>query len=70
MPQENPPGKKGPTSIMIIGACLLGAAIGLFGLNIYHANECAPKSPNEIEQYVESINRRLLHAESQVKSIN
>ena len=60
------PQRKGPTSIMILGACLLGAALGLFGLNIYHANECQSKSPNELETYVEAINRRVLAAESEV----
>ena len=62
--------RNGPTSIMIIGACLLGAALGLFGLNIYHATECQPaKSKEELESYIEAINRRLLQAESEVISI-
>jgi hypothetical protein len=69
--QNNPAhSKRGPSSFMILGACLLGAAVALFGLNIYHANECRPKSPDELEQYIESINRRLLQAESQVKFLS
>ena len=52
--------------IMIMGACLLGAAIAIFGLNLYQASECKAKSPDELEQFLESINRRLLQAESQV----
>jgi hypothetical protein len=58
--QNNPAhSKRGPSSFMILGACLL-----------YHANECRPKSPDELEQYIESINRRLLQAESQVKFLS
>lgn len=65
--QQQSPKRSGPSTIMILGACLLGAAVALFGLNLYQASECRPKSPDELEQYLESINRRLLQAESQVR---
>jgi hypothetical protein len=61
------PGKRVSTSLLILAACVLGVAIGLFGLNYWHATKCAGgKEPEEIEKYVEALNRRLLSAESQV----
>jgi flagellar basal body-associated protein FliL len=59
--------KKMSTSMIMLVACLLGVVVGLFGLNFWHMAKCADsKSPDEIEAYVEGINRRLLQAESQV----
>ena len=64
------PAKKGPTPIVVIAACLLGIALGLFGLNYWHASKCSSsKPPDEMEKYIEAINRRLLQAESQVLSV-
>jgi flagellar basal body-associated protein FliL len=61
------PAKKMSTSMIVLCACLLGVVVGLFGLNFWHMTKCADsKSPDEIETYVEGINRRLLQAESQV----
>ena len=69
--QTSSSNKKGPTSIIIIAACLLGVAFGIFGLNYWHASRCSnSKPPEEIEKFVEAINRRLLMAESQVVPVN
>ena len=60
-------GKKVSTSLLILAACVLGVGIGLFALNYWHATKCATeKSPDEIENLMESLNRRLLQSESQV----
>jgi H+/Cl- antiporter ClcA len=64
-----PTPKKMSTSMVILAACLLGIVVGLFGLNYWHTTRCADsKSPDEMEVYIEGINRRLLQAESQVSS--
>lgn len=61
--------KKMSTSMIIVIGCLLGVAVGLFGLNFWHMAKCQDsKTPDEIEAYVEGINRRLLQAESQVNN--
>lgn len=63
---QHPP-KKMSKSMLILAGCLLGVVFGLFGLNYWHTTKCADsKSPDEIEAYIEGINRRLLQAESQV----
>ena len=67
MNSTNSPAKKGPTPIVVIAACLLGVALGLFGLNYWHASKCSnSKPPDEMEKYIDAINNRLLQAESQV----
>lgn len=59
--------KKVSTPLMVLAACVLGIALGLFGLNFWHATNCASgRSADAMEKYVESLNRRLLQAESQV----
>jgi hypothetical protein len=68
-PAQNGP-KKMSTSMVIITACLLGVVVGLFGLNYWHASRCGgTKSADELETYVEGINKRLLQAESLVGRI-
>lgn len=63
-----PVAKKMSTSMVIMSACVIGVAIGLFGLNYWHASKCtSSRSPDEIEEYVEALNRRLLQAESKVR---
>lgn len=65
------PSKKMSTSMIVLIACLLGVVVGLFGLNFWHMAKCADsKSADEIDSYVEGINRRLLQAESQVNFRN
>ena len=59
--------RKISSSIIVLAACLFGIAIGLFGLNLYHANKCSgSQSSEELENYITALNNRLLQAESQV----
>lgn len=52
---------------LLATAGLIGVAIALFGLNFWHASKCAEsKSPEEINEHVDALNKRLLQAESQV----
>lgn len=52
---------------LIATAGLIGVTIALFGLNFWHASKCAEsKSPEEIDEYIDALNKRLLEAESQV----
>lgn len=60
-------GKKISTTMVILIACIIGLAIGLFGINYWHASKCASdRSPDEIEDLIEALNRRLLQTESKV----
>lgn len=70
MNQTNP-GRKLSSSTIIIIACVFGIAIGLLGLNIWHASKCSTDGSTsaEIDEYVQALNRRLLQAESQVKKL-
>lgn len=53
--------------MIIFAACVLGLGLGLFGINYWHATKCASdRSPDEIEDMIQSLTRRLLEAESQV----
>ena len=63
--------KKNSGSMMVLGACLLGVVMGLFGLNYWHTSKCnsGSKSHEEIELMVDGLNRRLLQAESMVRYI-
>ena len=58
-------GQKGPSFMFIVIGCLICVALGLFGLNIYSSQECQHKSNEELMEYLETINRRLLEAESE-----
>ena len=61
-----PTPRKMSSSMVMLIATILGVVVGLFGLNYWHATRCGvgAKTPDEIETYVEGINRRLLQAES------
>lgn len=60
-------GKKISTSYIILIAVILGVGIGLFGINYWHATKCtSDKSPQDYEDMISALNRRLLQAESQV----
>ena len=48
----------------LAGLLLLGA-IALFCMNIYSHQECQHKTQEELDEYIDSINRRLLEAESE-----
>ena len=66
---NSPTARKMSTSMVILAACVLGVGLGLFGLNHWHATKCSEsKSPEEIENYVDAMNKRLLQAESQVRN--
>lgn len=55
--------------MIIFAACVLGLGLGLFGINYWHATKCASdRSPDEIEDMVQALTRRLLEAESQVST--
>jgi len=56
------------SNVMIIFiACVIGLGIGLFGINYWHATKCASdRSPDEMEDLIEALKRRLLQAESQI----
>lgn len=59
--------RKISSSMILLVACIFGVAIGLFGLNYYHATKCAnSQSTQESSEYIEALNKRLLQAESQV----
>jgi predicted negative regulator of RcsB-dependent stress response len=63
-------GKKISTSYIILIACVLGVGIGLFGINYWHATKCtSDKSPQDYEDMISALNRRLLQAESQVDMV-
>jgi hypothetical protein len=52
---------------LMASACLIGIAVVMFALNYWHSSKCnGGKAPDEIDKYVEALNRRLLEAESQV----
>ena len=60
-------GKKISTPLAVLASCVLGIGLGLFGLNMWHTSKCASShSPEEIETFIEAINKRLLQSESQV----
>lgn len=61
------PTRKLSITMIILAGCLLGATIGLFGLNFWHASRCTINShtQEEMEEYLESVTKRLLNAESQ-----
>lgn len=62
------PIKRVSTSLLVLAACVIGIALGLFGLNFWHATNCTGgKTASELDKYVEALNRRLLQAESQVR---
>lgn len=60
--------RKIPTTVVILAACVLGVAIGLFGLNFWHAAKCSGdhKSNEQVDDYIAVLERRILEAESQV----
>ncbi len=61
--------KKISTTMIVFAACVLGLGLGLFGLNYYHATKCASdRSPDELEDLIQSLTKRLLQAESQVNN--
>lgn len=65
--QSSAGGRKISTTMIVFAACVLGLGIGLFGINYYHATKCASdRSPDELEDLIQSLTRRLLEAESQV----
>jgi hypothetical protein len=65
--QQATGGKKISTTMIVFAACVLGLGLGLFGINYYHATKCASdRSPDELEDLIQSLTRRLLEAESQV----
>lgn len=60
-------GKKVSTTMIIMASCVLGIGICLFGLNYWHTMKCiSTHSPEEVEDMIEALNRRLIQAESQV----
>eukprot|EP01038_Epipyxis_sp_PR26KG_P007777 gene7777-10565_t len=60
-------GKKISTSLAVILSILVGVGLGLFGLNMWHTSKCSSAhSPEEIEEFIEAINKRLLQSESQI----
>ena len=46
-------------------ACVVGIGLALFGLNYYHLSGCPATDPDEIEGYINAVNKRLLQAELQ-----
>ena len=45
--------KKVSTSLLVLAACVLGVALGLFGLNFWHASNCSGgKTASEFDAYV------------------
>lgn len=59
--------KKMSTTMILLCASMLGVVVGLLGLNYWHTSGCAnSKTPDEMEIYIEGIQRRLLQAESLV----
>jgi hypothetical protein len=60
-------GKKVSTSMIMMVSCVLGVGMCLFGLNYWHTMKCiSSHSPEEVEDMIEALNRRLIQAESQV----
>jgi len=54
------------TSMIVFAAVVLGVALGLFGLNYWHATRCAEAhTPEEIKGFMDAVTKRLLTAESQ-----
>ena len=53
------------STIGILAGLILFGALALFGLNIYSHQECQHKTPEELDEYILTINRRLLEAESE-----
>ncbi len=55
------------TVSVVFGGCLAGICVGLVMLNYWNTSSCQKgNSVNEMEDYVEALNRRLLAVEAQV----
>lgn len=60
-------GKKISLPMVVLAACVMGIALGLFGFNIWHTSRCSTGGEHEdMEEYIAAFNRRLLESESQV----
>lgn len=58
--------RKVSLSLVILASIVFGVAFGLFGLNYWHSARCAEAhTPEEIEGFLQSLQKRLLTAESQ-----
>jgi hypothetical protein len=67
---ENPPHKQRKISntLLIFVACVLGLGIGLLTINYWHTSNCATgKTGQEIDDFIDAFNRRLLQSESLVR---
>jgi hypothetical protein len=59
--------RKLSSTMIVFTACVLGLGIGLFGINYWHATKCSSdKSPQEMEEMIAALSRRLLQSESLV----
>ena len=58
-------------SLTLIGSVgFITIALGLFALNFWHASKCGENhSTDEMTKHIETLKRRLLQAESQVKPV-
>ena len=56
---------RGISTIGVLSCLLLLGAVALFCMNIYSHQECQHKTAEELEEYIQSINKRLLEAESE-----
>ncbi len=71
----SPAPRKRSSSLLLLAACAIGAAIGLFGLNFYHSNRCSGQVRGDgqgqgmlsIEEQTQALEKRVLEAESQVR---
>lgn len=66
--KASPAPKKLPKSLLIFGACVIGVGLSLFAVNYWHAQKCADltHSPDQTEELIAVLSRRLLESESQV----
>lgn len=62
-------GRKVSSFLILFAACMIGVGMGLFGMNYWHASKCASdRSPNEVDDMIDALNKRILQAESMVKT--
>jgi len=59
------PSRKPSSSLIFLVLCAIGVGVGLLGLNYWHTNKCTGgQSTEEIDNYIEALNKRLLQAEA------
>ena len=62
------PRKKTSQSLLVAVACMVGVAITLLGINFWHVTQCKDARPDETEELLAVLTKRLVESDAQVLS--